>query len=200
MTDPFGWDPMEDPLYSMSMGQTAPAAAPTPAATPLPMMAPQMARAPMATAPMAAPQTARAPIAAAPMAGPQMARAPMAAPTPATAAPMTPAMPVQAPPTGFLHTVVAGDTIWNIAQRFGVTVDDIVAANPGIVPENLLIGSVIRVPAPAVSYIRYTVKPGDSLWQIAQRYGVPWQELARINRIVDPLNLMVGSTLLIPAF
>ncbi|MHB9144305.1 MAG: LysM peptidoglycan-binding domain-containing protein [Symbiobacteriia bacterium] len=125
------------------------------------------------------------------------AQATPAAAAPLAATPLTPA--AQVPPAGFLHTVVAGDSIWKLAQRYGVTPEAIIAANPGVVPENLLIGSVLRIPAPgAVTYIRYTVKPGDTLWLIGQRYGVPWQELARINRIMDPMNLMVGTTLLIP--
>lgn len=121
------------------------------------------------------------------------AMAPMAR-TPAQAA------PAQAPSSvGFLHTVVPGDTLWALAQRYGLTVDAILQANPGVDPNNLQVGSVLRIPAPgAVTYIRYQVRPGDTLWLIAQRYGLDWQRLARINRIADPMNLMVGTTLLIP--
>jgi hypothetical protein len=41
----------------------------------------------------------------------------------------------------------------------------------------------------------YTVEPGDTLDQIAQKYNVPWELLARINGIRDPRNLTPGKQL-----
>lgn len=103
-------------------------------------------------------------------------------------------------PAGFLHTVVPGDTLYNLASRYGISVETIMAVNPGVVPENLMVGSVLRIPVPGVvTYIRYTIRPGDTLWLLGQRFGVDWRRLARINHIMDPTNLMVGMTLLIPA-
>jgi len=50
-------------------------------------------------------------------------------------------------PTGSMeYTIRAGDTLYNIARTFGVTVDSIMRANPGINPNNLQIGQVICVP------------------------------------------------------
>lgn len=42
------------------------------------------------------------------------------------------------------------------------------------------------------------VKPGDSLWAIAKRYGVTADEVARINGIDDPTRLVAGQALVIP--
>lgn len=58
----------------------------------------------------------------------------------------------QVPPSpnncdGRLYTVEAGNTLFSIAQRFGVTVQQIVAANPQIVnPDNIFAGQVICIP------------------------------------------------------
>ncbi len=51
--------------------------------------------------------------------------------------------------TGFAtHRVFRGDTLWSIAGLYGTTLEAIKIANPGIVPENLQVGSVITVPLP----------------------------------------------------
>ncbi|HQD40636.1 MAG TPA: LysM domain-containing protein, partial [Bacillota bacterium] len=58
-------------------------------------------------------------------------------------------IPAPAPPMcpgGTLYTIRPGDTIFALAQRFGTTVQAIIAANPGIDPLNLQIGQVICIP------------------------------------------------------
>jgi murein DD-endopeptidase MepM/ murein hydrolase activator NlpD len=44
----------------------------------------------------------------------------------------------------------------------------------------------------------YIVQEGDTLWDIAQRFGVPWEDLARVNEIGDPGQLSAGDELVIP--
>lgn len=55
-----------------------------------------------------------------------------------------PAMPTAAPVT---YVVKAGDTLWDIANMFGVTVDDIVRANNIADPGSLAEGQVLTIPA-----------------------------------------------------
>ena len=45
----------------------------------------------------------------------------------------------------------------------------------------------------------YTVRPGDSLWSIARRYGTDAEELARINQLNDPSRLVSRQALLVPS-
>ncbi len=50
------------------------------------------------------------------------------------------------------YTVVAGDSVWNIARRHGLWVEDIIAANPRLDPERIFIGDVLNliVPKPLI--------------------------------------------------
>jgi len=50
-------------------------------------------------------------------------------------------------PTPFTYTVKSGDTISSIALKFGVSMDDLQAANPEIPPNAMSIGQVIRIPS-----------------------------------------------------
>jgi LysM repeat protein len=44
------------------------------------------------------------------------------------------------------YTIASGDNFWALAKRYGYSVEDIMNANPGVVPEQLRIGQVIRLP------------------------------------------------------
>ena len=46
----------------------------------------------------------------------------------------------------FVHTIRFRETLWQIAQRYNISVNAILAVNPGINPYNLRIGQVICIP------------------------------------------------------
>ncbi len=72
-------------------------------------------------------------------------------PTPAgtdTPAPRPPTAPPPPTATPFLHTIAKGDTLLGIALRYGVTVEDIQAANPEVDPNLLVVGTQVIVPIP----------------------------------------------------
>lgn len=52
------------------------------------------------------------------------------------------------PPNSMPYTIKAGDTFYTIAGTFGISLDAILAANPGVDPNRLFIGQVICVPTP----------------------------------------------------
>ena len=80
-------------------------------------------------------------------------------PATATVPPLTPTIaPTDTPqptPTAQLtaYTVVDGDTLWGIAVKFGLYMDELVAANPSIDPDRLFPGDILSVPAPGAAVI-----------------------------------------------
>ena len=103
------------------------------------------------------------------------------------------------------YTVRPGDTIYLLAQRFGVPASEIQLANnswSAIYPGQIIVIPPGRTapqnPAPpAAGGQVYTVRYGDSLFLISQRFGVSIADLRAANNIWDD-NLMVGQQLVIP--
>lgn len=112
------------------------------------------------------------------------------------------------------YIVQPGDTLFGIAQRFGVTMDAIIRANNIANPNLIFVGQVLRIPVaapppappgpptipPGAREITYIVQPGDTLTSIAQRFGSSVTAIVRRNRITNPNFIQVGQTLIIPVF
>lgn len=98
-----------------------------------------------------------------------------------------------------VYVVQPGDSLYDIALAFHLSVDDLIAYNQ-------LSGSVIRPgqtlalrPGPLTpSALRFTVRPGDTLWGIAQLYGVSVATLASANGIATQALLHPGESLRVP--
>ena len=105
-----------------------------------------------------------------------------------------------APPEFITYTVVAGDTLFLIANRYGTTVDEIMRLN-NLTNTNLSIGQQLRIPSSNTTsppeFITHTVVAGDTLWILSRRFGVTVEEIMRINNLTSTaLNL--GQQLRIP--
>ena len=98
------------------------------------------------------------------------------------------------------YVVQRGDTLYRLALRFGVRTETLAAANGIAAPYNIQVGQILTIPAHDgwVSVTPYTVKAGDSLYSIAQAWGLDWHDLANANGLSWPYRIYVGQELAIP--
>ena len=103
-----------------------------------------------------------------------------------------------------VHVVRSGESLWSIARKYGTTVNDIKRWNK-------LGSSTLRVGQKLVLYVGgggtsstnnkkvvvHTVKRGETLWQIARKYGANPDTILKANNITDPTKLKPGDKLTI---
>ncbi len=127
--------------------------------------------------------------------------------------PSQPRIPEECPPNfKGRYTVQQGDTMFFIAQRFSVTLNELIAANPHIADPNVIFpGDVLCVPkvddiqpripkkCPPNFKGRYTVQQGDTMFTIAQQFSVTLDALVQANpHIDDPNVIFPGDVLCVP--
>jgi murein DD-endopeptidase MepM/ murein hydrolase activator NlpD len=95
---------------------------------------------------------------------------------------------------GQRYSVVAGDTIDQVARQFGVPVDVLIQANDLSSPFELHAGQVLVIPTSG----SYVVAAGDSLYRIARQHGTTVAALAEANAIAPPYTIRVGQRLVLP--
>lgn len=95
-----------------------------------------------------------------------------------------------------IHVVQPGQTLYGIAQAYGVSADAIEEANQLSAPERLVSGQALVIPI-AGQY--YWVQPGDSFYSIARRFGLKASTLAEVNGLALNQPLQTGLRLYIPS-
>ena len=99
---------------------------------------------------------------------------------------------------GNAYTVKSGDSLWSIANKYNTTVSNLKSLN-NLSSDVLQIGQVLNVPSNSVSMGNtYTVKSGDSLWNVANRYGISVAELKSLNNLSSDV-LQIGQVLNVPS-
>lgn len=99
----------------------------------------------------------------------------------------------------FEYVVRSGDTLWLLAQRYNTTVDAIRGLN-GLSGSDLRIGQILKIPSAGTTpapYFEYTVRSGDTLWQLARRYGTTVNAIKNLNNLSSDI-LNIGQVLRIP--
>ncbi|MCA9900449.1 MAG: LysM peptidoglycan-binding domain-containing protein [Anaerolineales bacterium] len=118
---------------------------------------------------------------------------------PGAAAP-TP-QPTPSPQTETTYIVQAGDNLFRIGLKFGISWVQIAEANGLVNPNLIAAGDELKIPvdapgpAPAFSHV---VKQGETLFLISLQYGVAWPTIAEANNLTSPYVIYVGQTLEIP--
>lgn len=100
------------------------------------------------------------------------------------------------------YIVQEGDTLWEIAARFGVSVEELQRANNISDPAQVVIGTRLIIPGLTGSSGRLdtmTVSYGETLRSLSRHYDLSEANLARLNRIVSPAEVYAGMTLIVPA-
>ncbi|MFP4660941.1 MAG: LysM peptidoglycan-binding domain-containing protein [Halanaerobiales bacterium] len=99
------------------------------------------------------------------------------------------------------HILQAGETLRILALEYNTTVSAIKRVNPGL-PENpgagTLVNLPIEIPKPPPNAIRYYVRRGDTLYEIARMYDTTVETLVRLNSIDDPDIIFPGRILIVP--
>lgn len=102
------------------------------------------------------------------------------------------------------HKIGAGDSFESIANKYGVTVRELVTANPQLlkIGESLTIPVAVAIPSEGTGSSgttrTHTVKAGDTLYVLAIKYGTTVAAIASANNLSNPNNISVGQVLVIP--
>lgn len=152
-----------------------------------------------------------------------------APPPPPVATPLTPEATVIAPPPPVttpaapsptpvvaggptIHVVQAGENLFRIALRYGLTTEVVARANGITNPALIYVGQKLTIPAPGSTVtpvptitpapggnvIVYTVQPGENLFRIALKYNLSYLYLAQYNGIANPNAIYAGQQIRIP--
>lgn len=103
------------------------------------------------------------------------------------------------PSSGTYYTVKKGDTLYSIASKNGLTVNELKSLN-NLTTNTLTIGQSLlidKAPSPSTDIKTYTVKKGDSLYQIAKQYNTTVSNLMTINNLKSS-DLSIGQKLKVP--
>ena len=115
------------------------------------------------------------------------------------------------------YTVVAGDTLFEIAQQFGITLEELTAFNGITDPNRLEVGQVLLIPVPgtpadagletddaptaslpAADVVVVRARPGDTVGSMAARYGQTLEQFTALNAVDAAARLFPGQPLIVP--
>lgn len=122
---------------------------------------------------------------------------------------IVPAVAAPREQSGTVHVVQAGDTLYSIARRYGVSVDAIVAANGIVNPSLIYVGQRLVIPTggrlstggatTGGTGTVHVVQAGETLTRISLRYGVSVWAIARANNLANVNHIYAGQRLVIPS-
>jgi len=124
--------------------------------------------------------------------------------SPVSAEPTATTAPAEAGTTK-THTVQAGDNLFRIALKYGLTYQAVAAHNGIANPNFIVVGQEIKIPAagvgdtpPAGDGDTHVVQLGENLFRIALKYNMAYTRLAAANNLNYPYTIYPGQKLVIP--
>jgi len=94
------------------------------------------------------------------------------------------------------YNVIKGDTLYGIANKFGVSVNSIKELN-NLKSNTISIGQTLKIPTSSNDKITYTVKKGDTLYSIARIYNTDVNTIKNLNNLKSNI-LSVSQVLILP--
>ena len=112
----------------------------------------------------------------------------------------------------YQYRIKSGDTLYALANHYGVSIQSILNYNTGLKPETLKIAKTILIPAlksvgtySGKNIVQagnfdgtHTIRQGDTLWSLALKYSVSVELLAQKNNLSVNSVLKLGNTLKVP--
>jgi len=104
---------------------------------------------------------------------------------------------------GIKYIVKSGDSLWRIARRFGVTIQEIMALN-GLKSPRLRVGQIIYIPFDITASVKfklktYKVKKGDTPYDIAKKFGMKLSTFLKINNLTKKSLIFPGQIVMVKA-
>lgn len=94
-----------------------------------------------------------------------------------------------------IHVVQSGENLYEIAQQYQVSLEQLIAVNELPDPNQLVIGLALLIPLRGMIH---TVQTGETMWSIARDFGIPLSQLTQANPMINPEILSPGVRLFIP--
>jgi murein DD-endopeptidase MepM/ murein hydrolase activator NlpD len=101
-----------------------------------------------------------------------------------------------------VHIVERSETVFSIAEQYGLSPEAIIQANGIRNPRKIYLGQRLVILNPrklrTTSTVPYVVQAGDTLSTIARQRRTTWRELAALNGLLSPSTLYVGQVIQVP--
>ena len=99
-----------------------------------------------------------------------------------------------------VYMVKIGDSMESIDTSHDIDVDELRKINGLFSPNEVVVGSLIVVPVMGKrNYQYYTVKKGDSIYEIAKKYGIDYNLLLQLNGLDKDDYIYPNQSLMLPA-
>ncbi len=97
-----------------------------------------------------------------------------------------------------IYQVAQGDTLLSIAKKLNITPDILAALNGLNINDPLVPNTYIVIPKDENNFITYTIKKGDTIYEIAQKLNIKEDQLLKLNGLKKDDYIYPGDTINVP--